>query len=243
MKIKDPNPAIAKAFDKSRREAGQGTGTMEINSTVNKTGFLLLLLIITAFFTWTNANQAMGLMITGLFSGLIFAFVTIFKPQWAGITSPVYAVCEGLFLGGISAIFEAQYPGIVQNAALLTFGVLFMMLFLYRAGIIKATEKFKMGVASATGAIALIYFASIIAGFFGMRIPFLHSSGPIGIGISLVIITVAALNLIIDFDFIERGAKAGAPKYMEWYGAFGLLVTLVWLYLEILRLLSLLSRD
>jgi uncharacterized YccA/Bax inhibitor family protein len=147
-------------------------------------------------------------------------------------------VAEGLFLGGISSIFEAQFPGIVIQAVGLTLGTLVGLLFAYKSGLIKVTENFKLGVAAATGGIFLIYMASFVLGFFGVGIPFIHESGLIGIGFSLVVVVIAALNLVLDFDFIERGAEAGAPKYMEWYGAFGLMVTLIWLYLEMLRLLA-----
>jgi uncharacterized YccA/Bax inhibitor family protein len=153
-------------------------------------------------------------------------------------TAPIYALLEGLFLGGISAIFEAQYPGIVIQAVSLTFGTLFCLLLAYRSGIIKVTENFKLGVAAATGGIALIYLATLVLGLFGVRMPFIHESGLIGIGFSLFVVVIAALNLVLDFDFIESGAKSGAPKYMEWYAAFGLMVTLIWLYIEILRLLA-----
>jgi uncharacterized YccA/Bax inhibitor family protein len=169
---------------------------------------------------------------------LITALVTIFKKEWAPITSQIYAVFEGLVLGGISAIYEMRFPGIVFQAMALTFGTLGVMLVTYKTGAIKATENFKLGVVAATGAIALVYFATFVLQMFGVNVSFMHSAGWLGIGISMVVVVVAALNLVLDFDFIEEGAKQGAPKYMEWYGAFGLLVTLVWLYLEILRLLS-----
>jgi uncharacterized YccA/Bax inhibitor family protein len=160
------------------------------------------------------------------------------------VTAPVYAVLEGLFLGGISAFYEAQFQGIVIQAVGLTFGTLAALLLAYKSGMIRATENFKLGVAAATGGIMLVYLVSLGMSFFGMRMPYLHESGPLGIGISVFIVVIAALNLVLDFDFIEQGAAQGAPKYMEWYAAFGLLVTLIWLYLEILRLLSKLrSRD
>ncbi len=177
-------------------------------------------------------------VIGGAIGGLIVALVTVFKKTWAGITSPVYALLEGLFLGGISAIFEAQYPGIVIQAVALTFGTLFSLLLAYKSRLIKVTENFKLGVAAATGSIFLIYLANMLLGFFGIHMPFIHESGIIGIGFSLVVVVIAALNLVLDFDFIENGAASGAPKYMEWYAAFGLMVTLIWLYLEMLRLLA-----
>ena len=154
------------------------------------------------------------------------------------MTTPLYAAFEGLLLGGLSLVFEARYPGIVINAVGLTLGTLAVLLLAYSSGLIRPSENFKLGVVAATGAVALLYFVSMVMGFFGKTIPFIHDSGPIGIGFSLFVVGLAALNLVLDFDFIERGAAMGAPKYMEWFGAFGLLVTLVWLYVEILRLLA-----
>ena len=223
---------------------------MTLMGTVHKTGALLLLLLISASMTWSMVfspaadgqlvvSGPVGLLtIGGAIGGLIFAMVTIFKPRWAPVTAPIYAVLQGLFIGGISAFMERIYPGIVPQAAGLTFGILFVLLAAYRSGLIRATENFKLGVVAATGGIFVIYIASFILGFFGVSIPFLHDSGPIGIGISVFICIVAALNLVLDFDFIENGAEHGAPKYMEWVGAFGLMVTLVWLYIEILLLLA-----
>jgi len=174
----------------------------------------------------------------GSIGGLIVALITVFKKQWASISAPVYALLEGLALGGISSIFEAQFPGIVMQAVGLTFGTLFCLLLAYKSGMIKATENFKMGVVAATGGIFLVYMVSWVLGMFSVRIPFIHESGLMGIGFSLFVVVIASLNLVLDFDFIESGAAQGAPKYMEWYAAFGLMVTLVWLYLEILRLLA-----
>ena len=170
--------------------------------------------------------------------GFIVAIATSFKKTWAPITTPVYAALEGVALGGISVIFESQYPGIVSQAVFLTFGTLAALLLAYRSGLVRATENFKLGIFAATGGIALLYLASFVLGFFGMSVPLIHSSGTWGILFSLFVVVIAALNLVLDFDFIETGVERGAPKYMEWYGAFGLLVTLVWLYLEILRLLA-----
>ena len=213
--------------------------------------------IVQAFFNTEIAQAALPIVLQGLLNtvllslmvvplglvgGLILAMVTVFKQSWARVTAPLYAACEGLVLGGVSAIYEARYQGIVLQAVGLTLGTLAVMLVAYKTRAIKATEKFKMGVICATGAIALVYMVSWILGMFGINIGFIHSTGWLGIGISLVIVGVAALNLVLDFDLIEQGARQGAPKYMEWYGGFGVLVTLVWLYLEILRLLSLLNR-
>jgi uncharacterized YccA/Bax inhibitor family protein len=177
-------------------------------------------------------------LIGGLLGGFVVALVTVFKKNWAMVTAPIYALLEGLVLGALSAVFEARFPGIVIQAVGLTFGTLFALLMAYKSGLIKATENFKLGVVAATGGIALVYLASLALGFFGVSIPFIHGSGPIGILFSLFVVVIAALNLVLDFDFIEGGAAAGAPKYMEWYAAFGLLVTLIWLYIEILRLLA-----
>ena len=180
----------------------------------------------------------------GAIGGFAVALVTVFKKTWSAITAPVYALLEGLFLGGISAVFEARFPGIVIQAVGLTFGTLLCLLFAYKSGLIKATENFKLGIVAATGGIGMIYLVSIFFGFFGIQIPFIHESGIIGIGFSLFVVVIAALNLVLDFDFIESGSEMGAPRYMEWYAAFGLMVTLIWLYIEILRLLSKLrSRD
>jgi uncharacterized YccA/Bax inhibitor family protein len=210
---------------------------MTIQGTVNKTGLALLLLMAAATLTW-NSPEAGGLIWIGALGGFIVALITIFKKTAAPYTVPVYAVLEGLFLGGISRIFESMYPGIVQQAVFLTFGTLGALLLAYRSGLIKATENFKLGVTAATGGIAFVYIVSIVMGFFGIQFPMIHSSGPMGILFSAFVVVIAALNLVMDFDFIEEGAEHGAPKYMEWYGAFGLLVTLIWLYLEILRLLA-----
>ncbi|MBD3343569.1 MAG: hypothetical protein GF401_00730 [Chitinivibrionales bacterium] len=238
--MRTANPALSEGTFADRSRTAAGGATMTIQGTVNKTGLLLLFTIGSAAFTW--GSQSMGLLIFGAIGGLIAALVTVFKKEWAPVTSPVYAVCEGMFLGGISSMYEAAYPGIVTNAVMLTFGTLFTLLLAYKTGVIKVTQNFRLGVIAATGGIGLVYMATILLSFFGIRMPFIHDAGPLGIGISLFIVIVAALNLVLDFDFIERGAGAGVPKYMEWYAAFGLLVTLIWLYLEILRLLSKLNR-
>ncbi len=219
---------------------------MTLNGTVNKTGLLLLLALLTACFAWSQTLTPEGevlpaarlYLLGGAIGGFIVAMITTFKAKWAPVTAPLYALLEGFFLGAISAIYEARFDGIVFQAVLLTFGTLFALLFAYRSGLIKATENFKLGVVAATGGIALVYLATIVLGFFNVNIPFIHESGLIGIGFSLFVVVIAALNLVLDFDFIENGVQQGAPKYMEWYGAFGLMVTLVWLYIEFLRLLS-----
>jgi len=240
MTFRSGNPALqAETFDRVRATAG--TEAMTVGGTVNKTALSLFILLIAASYVWNRgaADPAIGVFVAvGAIGGLVVALVTIFKHAWAPYTTPVYAALEGVALGGISVVFESSYPGIVSQAVFLTFGTLGALLIAYRSGVIKATENFKLGVVAATGGIALIYLLSFVLGFFGVSVPLIHSSGTFGILFSLFVVVIAALNLVLDFDFIERGAERGAPKYMEWYGAFGLLVTLVWLYLEILRLLS-----
>ena len=183
--------------------------------------------------------QAMApVLVVGGIGGFIVAMVTIFKKEWARVTAPIYALLEGLVLGGISAMFEMRYHGIAIQAVALTFGTLVVMLLAYRSGLIKVTDKLRLGIVAATGGIAVFYLLQFILGFFGIHFTAINGSSPIGIGFSLIVVAVAALNLVLDFDLIEKGARLGAPKYMEWYGAFALMVTLVWLYFEILRLLS-----
>ncbi|MDY0023108.1 Bax inhibitor-1/YccA family protein [Arenimonas caeni] len=230
------------------RDPGQ---VMTLNGTVNKTGLLLLMCVATAAYTWNlyTGPESMGMLmpylLVGGIGGFIVALVTVFKKQWAPITAPLYALLEGLFLGGISVFFEAQFPGIVMQAVMLTLGVLAALLMAYKSGLIRATENFKLGVVAATGGIALLYLVNLGLRLFGFDgFGFIHESSAMGIAFSVFVVIIAALNLVLDFDFIESGAEAGAPKYMEWYGAFGLVVTLIWLYLEILRLLAKLqSRD
>lgn len=239
--FKTSNPALNEnTFDGRVAVAGEA---MTLQGTVNKTGVLLLCVVITAAWTWGIAHSqapeaALPWMMGGLIGGLVFALVTIFKKEWSPITSPIYALCEGLVLGGISALLERTYPGIAIQAMGLTFGVTAVMLMLYKTGILRATPKFTVGVVAATGGIFVVYMVDLVLGMFGRHVPLLNSSGPLGIGVSAVIVIIAALNLILDFDFVETGVHARAPKYMEWYGAFGIMVTLVWMYLEILRLLS-----
>lgn len=226
------------------------TDQMTAQGTANKALLLLLCVAITATWTWNLYYRAMNPQVVlpwvtlGAIAGFILALVTVFKPTWAPVTSPIYALLEGLVLGGLSALFEAQFPGIVIQAVGLTFGTCLIMLLAYKSGLIRATENFKLVVVAATGGIALFYFITVILSFFHVQVPLLYQSGWAGIGFSLFVVVIAALNLVLDFDFIEQGAAQGAPKYMEWYAAFGLMVTLIWLYLEMLRLLAKLrSRD
>jgi len=217
-------------------------GTMTVNGAVNKTFMLMGVMLVTAVFSWLYASPM--LMWGGAIGGLIMVFVTIWKKEQSAILAPIYALCEGLFLGSISKFAAlAAYSGIVFNAVLLTSAILLMMLFIYKTGLIKVTQKFRMGVVMATGAVLVVYILSWILGMFGMNIPFLHEGGMIGMGISLVIIGIASLNLLLDFDNFERGEAAREPEYMEWFSAMGLLITLVWLYVEILRFLMIFAGD
>jgi uncharacterized YccA/Bax inhibitor family protein len=240
--MRTANPALN---DKTFEQIGTGqyADTMTVQGTVNKTGMMLLLLVAGAAYTWSlflegNTGSLSLWMMAGVIGGMIVAFVTVFKKQWSPVTAPLYAVLEGFALGGISAILESVYPNIVIQAVALTFGTAGCLLIAYKSGMIKATENFKLGIFAATGGIAVIYMVGWIMSFFGTSIPYIHENGLIGIGFSLVVVVIAALNLVLDFDFIEKGAEHGAPKFMEWYAAFGLMVTLIWLYIEILRLLS-----
>ena len=209
---------------------------MTINGTVNKTAISLLLLVGTGYLTFTTINP--GLLIGCGIGGFIVAIITVFKKEWAPITVPIYAILEGGLLGGVSFMYNSLYDGIITNAIFLTVGILLSLLTAYRSGYIKATENFKLGVFAATGGIAIVYLINFVMSFFGTGIGVIHSNSTMGIIFSIGVVVIAALNLVLDFDFIEEGAEMGAPKYMEWYGAFGLLVTLIWLYLEILRLLA-----
>ncbi|MBP3965654.1 MULTISPECIES: Bax inhibitor-1/YccA family membrane protein [Paenibacillus] len=234
------NPTLNdKSFEKSGHYLG--ADRMTIEGTVNKAFITLAILLGAAFATWSmyfNGQNVTGFAIGGAIGGLILALVISFKPTTARYLVPVYAALEGAFLGALSASYEGRFNGITLQAALITMCVFIALLLAYKTRLIKATENFKLGVFAATAGIALVYLVSIVLGMFGVTVPYLHDNSLIGIGISLVIVIVAALNLVLDFDFIEQGAQRGAPKYMEWYGAFGLIVTLVWLYIEILRLLS-----
>ena len=223
---------------------------MTMKGTLNKFGFMLIMLMGTAYYSWKEASNGgentMAMVWGGIIGGFIIAIVLMFKREWSPYLAPLYALLEGLFIGAISSFFNAAYPGIVIQAVGLTFSVGIGMYFLFSFRIIRATEKFKSVLIAATVGIGLFYLATFIIGRFGVDVnetmPFINGGGMFGIGFSLFVVAIAALNLIMDFDMIEKGSEMGAPKYMEWYGAFGLMVTFVWLYLEILRLLSKITR-
>lgn len=247
--MRTANPALGPStFQWSSADATYGQ-TMTVQGTVTRALILLLCVLATAAWTWsqfftTRDPAVVGpYLLGGAIGGFVMALVTIFKKNWAPITAPVYALLEGLLLGGISAMFELRFPGIAIESVGLTFGACLCMLIAYQSGLIRASQKFTMGLVAATGGIALVYLVTMVLGFFGVQVPYIYGSGPIGILFSLVVVVIAALNLILDFNLIEEGAKQGAPKYMEWYSAFALMVTLIWLYLEMLRLLSKLRDD
>lgn len=225
------NPAFSKGFGINENISGEA---MTLDGTVNKTGILLALCVGGAYFGWNSP----GLAMPAILIGFVIALFTIFRPKNSPYTAPAYAAIEGVALGGITMIFEAQYPGIGIQAIGLTFGILASLLFCYKSGIIKPTENFRLMIFAGTMGIFILYLVSFIMSFFGNSIGFIHSNGLFGIGFSLFVVAIASLNLVLDFDFIEEGAEKGMPKYLEWYGAFSLMVTLIWLYLEILRLLA-----
>ncbi len=252
--LRSSNPALKTLEQTAQMSLGprdefvaDRTQAMTIDGTVNKTGLLLLIAIAAGAWTWQkamtgfaagDASAAMPLVWGGLIGGFIVALATIFKPQWATVTAPLYAVLEGLAMGAISAMFELRFPGIVVSAVGATFATLGAMLLAYKTGLIQVTDTFRKVIFYATGGIMLYYLLSLVLGFFSVQVPMIHDSGPLGIIFSLFVVVVAAMNLALDFDFIEKASDQGAPKYMEWFGAFTLLMTLVWLYLEMLRLLA-----
>ena len=236
--IRSGNPALStKTFENLTNTS---SSVMTIDGTVNKTAISMAILLLAAYYTYSNA--IMTFVLVGFIGGFILALVTIFKKEWAPTTVPIYALLEGLALGGISKIYANAFePGIVPQAIMLTLGILFALLFAYKSKIIQATENFKLGVFAATAGIGVVYLISFFMSLFGGGgLPVMNpaNSSMISVGFSLFVVIIASLNLVMDFDFIEEGAAKGAPKYMEWYGAFGLLVTLIWLYLEIIRLLA-----
>ncbi|MEL7020936.1 MAG: Bax inhibitor-1/YccA family protein, partial [Bacteroidota bacterium] len=234
------NPVIKEeAYQQAAREAmktGQAgviAERMTVSGAVNKSFILTAILLATAVIGYSMPSSLF--MWGGALVGLGIVLFASFKPHLSPTLAPIYAAVEGLFVGSVSAMYAYAFNGIVFQAVSLTVAVLFLMLFFYKTGLIKVTEKFRAGVMMATGAIFVVYILSWVLGFFGVSIPYLHEGGMMGIGISLLIIGVAALNLLLDFDNFEKGERYGAPKYMEWFSAMGLLITLVWLYVEILH--------
>lgn len=254
---KTTNPFFGKKTYQSAYTAYADSEQMTLNGTINKTALVILFVFAAAFYTWQQffdiydpANPGLavskitGLMAIGGIGGFITAIIATFSPRRSGFLTPIYAIFEGLFLGALSAMFEARFPGLVVRAVALTFAVFLSMLVVYRQGIIKVTGKFRRGMISAMMGLLFVYLASWIAGMFGADVSYLHGGGTFGIIFSLIVTGISAFSLLLDFDFIEKGAKSGAPKYMEWYSVFGLLVSLVWLYVNILRLLSIFTgRD
>jgi uncharacterized YccA/Bax inhibitor family protein len=235
------NPAFSETFAQNFDYAGTRSSTMTVQGTTLKALVLLAIVMTTAAFSWvesSNGNMSKGLLIGSLVGGLVFFFITVFKPTAAPWTAPIYSACEGVLLGVISRYADMKYQGVALQAVALTGGVTLLMFFFYVTRIIKVTGQLATGIMAATGAIALLYMVSMVMSFFGAEIPFIRSPSPLGIAFSVFVVGLAAFNLLLDFDFIERGSEAGLAKSMEWYGAFGLMVTLIWLYLEVLRLLS-----
>lgn len=242
--FKSGNPTLTEKMFQSSL-TGERQDVMTVKGTLNKFGFMFLMVMASAFFSWYSFGKGVDVtpyMWTGAIGGLIVALVIVFKKTWAPFLAPAYALLEGLFVGAISAYYNYAFaekaPFIIVQAVGLTFGVALAMFVLYNMRVIRATETFKSIIITATAGIAIFYLITIVLRFFSIDIPFIHQGSTFGIIFSLIVVGIAALNLILDFDMIEKGSDAGAPKYMEWYGAFGLLVTIVWLYLEILRLLA-----
>lgn len=246
-KMRSGNPTLnSSTFDMFRGESYGASQGMTIQGTATKTLILLGMCVGMASLTWgmvkgQNMPQAMPWVIGGAIGGFIFGLATSFKPNWSPVTAPLYAMAEGLFLGGLSALFEMRFQGIVFQALIATFGTAFALLMAYQTGLIKPTENFKLGVIAATGGICMMYLVMAVLRFFHIYDANLMAMGGWGIAISAFVVLIAALNLVLDFDFIEDAANRGAPKFCEWYGAFGLMTTLVWLYVEILRLLAIIA--
>ncbi len=245
LPVRSGNPGLNDKTFSNLPRASVAEGRMTLNGTINKSFLMLVVLLATALFTWSQFLASNGdpasvstWMLVGLIGGLVTSLIIIFKMTTAPYLALPYAALEGLAIGGISAMFERRFPGIAIQAVALTFGVLAVLLLAFRAGLIRVTQTFRSIVVGATGAIALVYLVSMVLNLFHVNTPFLYDSSPLSIGISLFVVGIAALNLVLDFDMIQNGVSQGAPKYMEWYSAFGLLVTLIWLYLEILRLLG-----
>ena len=236
--MRTSNPTINEKVFTEIYNTGNGSSVMTIEGTVNKAAFLLLLVLTGASLTWSMTDVSTGLMMLGVIGGTITGLVTVFNKQISMYTAPLYAFLEGLFLGGISSIFEMQYPGIVIQTVTLTFGTAGGLLLAYRSGLIPVTENFKLGVVAATGGIFLTYFIGFILSFFGISLGLGLNGGLFGILFNLFVVVIASMNLVLDFDFIEEASKRNVPKYMEWYASFGLMVTLIWLYIEFLKLLA-----
>ena len=242
--FKSGNPALTKDTFKEIEKAAKGDNVMTLQGTVNKTAILLFAVIIPALYTWNLFTSTLDFATimpyfwTGTIGGLVLSFVIVFNKDWSPFLAPIYSVLQGLCFGGLSAAINHKFPGIVMQALLLTFGICAILLIVYKLKIIKPTENFKLIVTSATGGLALYYLASFGLSFAGVELPFIHENNTGGIIFSLFAVVLASMNLVVDFDFIEQGAESNAPKYMEWYGAFGLMVTIIWLYVEILRLLA-----
>jgi len=248
--FKSGNPALGENTFTRLAPVADSDSVMTLQGTVNRIALLLALVFAGAAFTWWLFDTTRDFAIVspffygGLIGGLVVALILVFKHQWAPYLAVLYAGLEGLALGGLSALMDSIYPGIAIEALLLTFGILAVLLVVYTTRLIKVTENFKLMIVAATGGIALYYVLSIVLGLFGIAVPLIHDNSWLGIAFTLGVVIIASLNLVVDFDFIEQGVERRAPKYMEWYGAFGILVTLVWLYVELLRLLSKLrSRD
>ncbi len=243
--FKSGNPALTKdTFNDIEKVAEGEENVMTLQGTVNKTGILLLAVILPALYTWDLFTSTLEFTTilpyfwTGSIGGLVLAFIIVYNMDWSPFLAPVYAILQGLCLGGLSAAINHKYPDIVMQALLLTFGICVVLLIIYKLKILKPTENFELIVASATGGLALYYLASFGLSFAGVELPFIHENNTGGIIFGLFVVILASMNLVVDFDFIEQGVEGRAPKYMEWYGAFGLMVTILWLYVEILRLLA-----
>lgn len=246
---KTSNPTLGKGII-DRFAFAATDRAMTVQGSINKTAMLLALVVAGAAFTWSKVMTAVeggvavginGWMIGGSVAGFILAIIISFRQNLAPVLSPIYAICEGLFIGAASAYFEVMFPGLVLRAVLLTFSVMFALLFLYKMRIVKATQRFRTILMAATAGICIAYLVTFIMGLFGLKMNFMFGGGSLGLIVSLGVVAVAALNLVLDFDFIENGAESSLPAYFEWYGAFGLMVTLVWLYIEILRLLAIIA--
>lgn len=243
--MRSSNPTLSEDTFTKFGYSRENVEAMSINGVVYKTLLLLLFTLLSAGFVWSkfyqsggNASSVNTWMMIGGVGGFLVAMVTAFKMEWAPVTAVLYAVLEGLFIGGLSSILEASFPGIVIQATGLTFATLAVMLFAYQSGLIPQSQSFRLGIVAATGGLAVFYLVAFALSFFSIQVPGIFGNGWVGIAFSLFAVTVASLNFVLDFDFILAGTRSRAPKYMEWYAAFALMVTLIWLYIEFLRLLS-----